>query len=233
MPNMRDLHHRVDNALEHYFKILKRLYPEELRLWDYPQVSYRSMGGTAGRAFGDSRIEFSTDFLVNSTDDFIARTVPHELCHLAIEHMHPRRGIGHGKPWKNLMIELGCDPKRCHSYDMSKLRDYEYRCEECGAVYHFSKRRHNACRRGSQYICNKNRPCRGILRYHAGPTTEPVDAMPIAADKPVAPRKTAETFTYECGCRTHTFSKRRHNNVQLRGRVYFCKSCKGEVKYTP
>ncbi|GAB3475957.1 SprT family zinc-dependent metalloprotease [Marinomonas epiphytica] len=34
-----------------------------------------------------------------------------------------------------------------------------------------------------------------------------------------------QSFTYQCGCQTHLFTKRRHNYA-LQGRQYICKKCK-------
>jgi predicted SprT family Zn-dependent metalloprotease len=46
--------------------------------------------------------------------------VVHEVCHLLAFKFY--EDCGHGKPWKQLMIRLGCEPRRCHTLDTSGLQ---------------------------------------------------------------------------------------------------------------
>ena len=52
--------------------------------------------------------------------DEILTIVVHEVCHLLAYQLHGDRG--HGRPWQNLMVTLGFEPRCYHSLDVSKLR---------------------------------------------------------------------------------------------------------------
>ena len=53
--------------------------------------------------------------------DELLTVVVHEVCHLLAAKLYGERG-GHGKEWKELMVALGCVPRRCHALDTSGLR---------------------------------------------------------------------------------------------------------------
>ncbi|QIM68938.1 SprT family zinc-dependent metalloprotease [Basfia succiniciproducens] len=40
-----------------------------------------------------------------------------------------------------------------------------------------------------------------------------------------------ETFTYQCQCRTHQLSVRRHNRIQRDHAVYFCRKCRSCLSF--
>lgn len=55
----------------------------------------------------------------------------------------------------------------------------------------------------------------------------------------LAPRRThdfdigvaVKQYAYQCGCRVHQLSTRRHNNVQLRRQNYLCNQCKQPLTF--
>ena len=53
--------------------------------------------------------------------DELLTVVVHEVCHLLAAKLYGVRG-GHGKQWKELMVALGCEPRRCHTLDTNGLR---------------------------------------------------------------------------------------------------------------
>ncbi|MBO77924.1 MAG: hypothetical protein CME17_10870 [Gemmatimonadetes bacterium] len=70
-------------------------------------------------------IWLNSDFLNHHGQDFIDRTVPHELAHIVdqivngMAYTRTMRRVLHGPSWRAIMRDMGCDPKRCHSYDQS------------------------------------------------------------------------------------------------------------------
>lgn len=92
-------------------------------------VVYRKRGTTAGTAQWSNRtIDLNSIILMENQDDFIARTVGHEVAHILDKdiHGHRRTASGkrdsHGAGWKSVMRVLGQDPSRCHSYDVTNAK---------------------------------------------------------------------------------------------------------------
>lgn len=92
--------------------------------------------------------------LMENIDDFIARTVPHELAHIIdceVNKGFSRTWSGkrsvHGPSWKAVMRVLGIrDASRCHSYDTTnaqvrKKASFEYKCA-CGQSVFLGPVRH-------------------------------------------------------------------------------------------
>lgn len=121
-----------------------------------PAVHYNVRGTTAGKAWTKKWIVgFNAVLLNENTDDFIARTVPHEIAHLATELIYPHAHVRtrgtkrspHGSEWASIMVVLGADVKRCHSYDTTNAQvkrsvSYDYKCACCGAAITLGPKRH-------------------------------------------------------------------------------------------
>lgn len=68
---------------------------------------------TAGRSFYTHRkIDLSTSLFAEHPFDFVADTIPHEVCHQAAWDLFSHHG--HGEPWQRVMLSLGIQPSRCH-----------------------------------------------------------------------------------------------------------------------
>jgi SprT protein len=129
------------------------------RTFPMPTIGYDLTGRVAGYAnYIKWHIQLNADLLVRNVDDFIARTVPHELAHLITDRVYPEnhrnKGITitrtgrvkrekrdiHGTDWQSVCLVLGMtDVTRCHSYDTtetkrvtSRSRTVEWQCP-CGA----------------------------------------------------------------------------------------------------
>lgn len=128
-----------------------------------PTIKYDKRGTTAGTAnYRTWTVDFNAVLLMQNVDDFIARTVPHELAHLINDQVYPeshqsagttvvRRGGRlihkrlprdvHGTSWQSVMRVLGVnDITRCHSYDTtdskvvkSNGRQVKWVCSRCKA----------------------------------------------------------------------------------------------------
>jgi len=97
-----------------------------------PTIEYNLKGATAGYAYRHKNlIRLNLELLHNQPDDFIERTVPHEIAHLAAFKYWPEHSP-HGAAWQLVMERvLGLPATRCHSYDLSTLstnRTVTYDC---------------------------------------------------------------------------------------------------------
>ena len=119
-------------------------------------------GSAAGQYQGGSRpcIRYNPVIAAQAFADFIARTVPHEVAHYAVDKSFPGRRLKpHGPEWQSIMLAFGLEPSVCHSYDLSRVplrrqRRYTYICD-C-REHQLSATRHNRIqRRGTSYLCNQ------------------------------------------------------------------------------
>lgn len=138
-----------------------------------PQVEIRFdlRGQSAGMASHGAAsglvIRYNPLLLRENGEDFLRRTVPHEVAHLITRLVFGLRCRPHGEEWREVMAFFGADPSRCHNYDTSRARtrtltQYPY---ACGCRDHaLSSIRHNRARRGQRYLC---RSCGGVLKQKA------------------------------------------------------------------
>lgn len=128
------------------------------RQFEAPMVVYRDIGGIGGLAWRrENKVEFSKTLLIENEGRFINQIVPHELAHLICFKVYPNASA-HGPQWKGVMRRLGCEPSRCHSYDVSnvsnaKARPYTYVCR-CGEMK-LSQTLHFRAQLGKKYGCRK------------------------------------------------------------------------------
>lgn len=97
-------------------------------------------------------IELNPRLLI--TPERLESTLMHELAHVAAINLYQSRG--HGKVWKQCMIRLGRDPRRCHNYEEAKKirRKQERFTVACDCrEYNFTKTRINKIKRGVTYTC--------------------------------------------------------------------------------
>lgn len=148
----KELKARVNEKLEETIARAERHFGQTFR---FPRVMYTQRGTTAGTArLQEWAVNFNAILLNENVDDFIARTVPHEMAHLIDFQLYPenhRVGWGqkrsvHGPTWKHIMRVVGADPSRCHSYDVSKARvnrkaRFVWTCK-CGSTMELGPQRH-------------------------------------------------------------------------------------------
>lgn len=88
--------------------------------FDIEVIIKRINGRIAGQAFlSADRIHISEDYLRDCTDDVIATTVPHEVCHLYVNKYFPRAKQHHGPEFRSLMRSIGCEGSTYHSMKLS------------------------------------------------------------------------------------------------------------------
>ncbi len=119
-------------------------------------------GSAAGQYRGGSHpcIRYNPLIAAQAFEDFIARTVPHEVAHYVVENTFTGKRIKpHGPEWQGIMRAFGLEPSVCHSYDISRVpvrrqRRYPYTCD-C-REHQLSATRHNRVQyRGTSYLCNQ------------------------------------------------------------------------------
>ena len=133
----------------------------------FPKVLYTKRGVTAGTAtLSTWTVNFNSVLLMENLEDFINRTVPHEMAHLIDYQINPenfergnlrytRRGVSrgkrsvHGPSWKRIMMLFGAPTSAYHSYDVSNAKvkkrgqtKFEYVCKTCGEKMHLGAKRH-------------------------------------------------------------------------------------------
>ena len=133
-------------------------------------VKFDLSGKAAGMALFPHRaspiIRYNVLLLAENREDFLRRTVPHEVAHVVARHLFGRRIKPHGPEWRQVMVLFGADPSRCHDYDISRasrrrLKRFDYRCN-CRS-HQLTSIRHNRVLQGQVYLCLKCRqplaPC--------------------------------------------------------------------------
>ena len=120
-----------------------------------------NLGGSAAgqyRSGNDPCIRYNPFIAALAFEDFICRTVPHEVPHYVVDKLfRSKRPKPHGQEWQDLMRAFGLEPSVCHSYDLSAVpvrrqRRYLYACD-C-REHQLSATRHNRIqRREATYSC--------------------------------------------------------------------------------
>lgn len=159
----------------------------------YPTVKFDLRGTTAGTAnHATNVVRINEGLLVRNFEAFLNDTCVHEVAHLVTYKLHDasRHWTGkkwvrtiqpHGNEWQQVMRTLGCNPSRCHSFDVSETKikrnvtTYTYHCACC--EHEISTRTHHSIQSGRGRFCKK---CRVSLKV--GPlvfrTTTPIPTVP-------------------------------------------------------
>ncbi|MDF1528408.1 MAG: SprT-like domain-containing protein [Sedimenticola sp.] len=125
-------------------------------------IKFDLTGKAAGMALFPHRatpvIRFNALLLTENQEDFLKRTVPHEVAHVIARNFFGKRIKPHGPEWREVMHLFGAEASRCHNYDVSrstrrKLKRFNYRCE-C-RTHELSSIRHNRVLQGQRYHCVK------------------------------------------------------------------------------
>jgi len=146
---------------KHYIDLANKLYNIDLPLIS---ISFKLKGRVAGKFIRNlikksSEIRYNKVLLEENEDDFLKRTVPHEIAHYVAYKMNSFCKP-HGYEWKKVMRDFECDVKRCHSYDTTNSRQYRkprkkyiYKCA-CNE-YSLSSILHKRILKGHTYRCIK------------------------------------------------------------------------------
>ncbi len=150
----------------HYLLLAKQLLQQDFL---FPAINFDLTGKSAGYfkrlPDGSCEINYNRQLLNLHTQDFLQRTIPHEVAHLVAYQVHGIRIKPHGNEWKSIMELFAADSSRCHSYDVSKLKTRQYRrfLYQCSCRSHqLSSIRHNRVISGQRYVCKQ---CKQQLSY--------------------------------------------------------------------
>lgn len=126
-----------------------------------PHIYYDVLGTTGGLAKSASMtVHYNDKLLKENVEEFIATTVPHEVCHIAVFHLchvkqrnYPQNG--HGADWQIMMRVAGVNARKYHEYEVKRKEPVQYKyqcgCEE-GLI--LSEKNHKKIK-GKIMICNK------------------------------------------------------------------------------
>lgn len=107
---------KVEESVQILNIILRRNYP-------VPQIHYFSKGTRGGfYRHSDKTVHYNAVLAVMNEGDFLKTIVPHEVAHYIQFMEYGPRVQPHGGEWKRMMRLLGCEPTRCHSYDVTTVR---------------------------------------------------------------------------------------------------------------
>lgn len=108
----------------------------------HPVLEWRRYSVTAGMAHYQHGM-ISLSAVVLKDPAHIRETVLHEYAHLLAYDRHGRKGAGHGKHWKQAMVDLGLEPKVHHHYEVVRNQSRQvvvYRCKKCGLTFERKRR---------------------------------------------------------------------------------------------
>jgi SprT protein len=142
----------------------RRLQGEGVAPMPRPELRFFEHRLDAGRATpprtpGEAGVlELNGAYLRHHPEAMLHETVAHELAHLVVFHLHPRRRLPpHGDLWQQVMREwFGVEPQRTHRFDADVVRArrqrrwrYACACRE----HDLTTVRHRRAERGARYLC--------------------------------------------------------------------------------
>lgn len=145
---------RIESKIKECFTKILGYVPEH-------RVVYESIGrGTAGTfRFSTKTFTFDPWFAERYTEDYIARTVPHEVAHMIQRIVYPKAKQSHGPEFRKIMSALGAPTATYHNYDVKDApgrhsRNHQYKCACEGKVFNLTTRMHNSINKGAGRRCN-------------------------------------------------------------------------------
>jgi len=186
---------RVADHLMNKLSLARNIFGAEMDSFNTPNVIYKKRGTTAGTAdYRKWEIDLNSTLLMENDQLFIDRTVTHELAHLITHHLYPMNHTGfgkrspHGSDWKHVMMHLGAEPSRCHSYDTTNSKvqkrgqaKHKWTCNECGVSIELGSVRHNKMLMGAARYWKRG--CSKHHTYEHQPTMTHVTA--VAPKRPI------------------------------------------------
>lgn len=166
---MKEVTGKVQNWIQDLLiKASERLQNENILSVD-PDIDWSLKGKCAGQACAKrndpkGKIRLNAQLIEKCTEDQMKNTVGHELAHLICSFIYP--GVKpHGMEWKKVMMAMGLEPSRCHSYNFApakKTKRFKYICKKCGHVHPLTTYKHNKMKiNPHHYICK----CNGFMEY--------------------------------------------------------------------
>lgn len=158
-----ELRQQVEHTLHSTIERIEQLYNvrfvQPIRV-HYNINSARLAGMALLRTF---EIRLNPAFLNKYKEAYIKRTVVHEIAHIGcyqVYHINEGRKISaHGPEWKRMMIRLGADSSRCHSFQADEGQGrqktkYAYVCKTCNKPIPVGPKIHANIQKGRTYVSN-------------------------------------------------------------------------------
>lgn len=184
----KEQHARVIERLEEVIEIAEDHFDQKFR---FPTIVYKVRGATAGKAhYHEWKVDFNSAIYTRVGEDFIQRTVAHEMAHLITCQVYPEtlepklkcyrlgrpiyKREAHGPRWKSVMVMLGCDPDRCHTYDVEGIarrrERFTWICSVHGTEMNLGPKQHPKQMSGRQSYMPRGtactrRTCHGKFQY--------------------------------------------------------------------
>lgn len=215
-------------ATKKFFEIAYKTYGVK---FDYT-IKFDLRGTTAGtasynRQYGTSEltnivINYNNVLLTENEEDFLARTVPHEVAHVVAQRVFGLgfKRINHGPEWKHVMQVFGCDASRCHKYDVTnaRVRTTKKFTVECGCRTHMvTQRVITRINAGATFTC---RSCKGSIKITS---TAPVVApkkVNVVKPSPVKVVVKSETSPAVTTKKVKVVTGEKTNNLELAKQIY-------------
>lgn len=122
------------------------------------KVAWDLKGRVAGYAhYYEWKIRLNYELYEQNEEDFLNRTIGHEIAHLLTYLVFGTSIKPHGLEWRKMDRFLGGDGSRCHSYDTSQVstvqnrRTFEYKCQ-CRR-HDIKLNKHRKMQNGAKYVC--------------------------------------------------------------------------------
>jgi len=120
-----------------------------LRHWKFRWQNKKVSLGTC--SYHKKEIRLSKWYVELNNEAEVKDTILHEIAHALSYVRHGRKGIGHGKLWKDICREIGAIPRACSKEKLNKPKNhYKYVDTCCGVTYRMHRLRRNA-----RYSCPK------------------------------------------------------------------------------
>jgi len=176
--DLNDLQKKAVDRTRHFVDLANKQWDKSVTRWahsldlDCPKISFDLRGSIAGKARGFSHIFYNLSLMKENWEDFWENTIPHEAAHSVVSKLNYlgflRDNYGivkpHGKEWKAVMRKFGCEPERCHNYDVSNCggwsRPFVYKCE-CNE-HKLTNVMHKRIKSGDGRFCRR---CKATLKF--------------------------------------------------------------------
>lgn len=132
--NNKEIYEAVDKKVKETVDKLNKKFNFNMQ---YPVIHYDVRGTTGGLAKSASMtVHYNDKLLKENVEEFLATTVPHEVCHIGVYHLchvekrsYPKNG--HGADWQIMMRVAGVNARKYHEYEVERKEPVEYKYE-CG-----------------------------------------------------------------------------------------------------
>jgi len=165
--------------VEECFLIAEKFYG---KTFERPtNIIFKRCGTNGGHSsYAKRELMFQLDLAEHHKDDFLNRTVPHEVAHYVQRAVYGYRNsygkvMPHGHEWKYIMRRVfGLNPDRCHKYDTSvtqtkKQTRHIYSCS-CGKIFKISTTMHNKIQKALEVSKNTRYYDGNLQPYYKKPT---------------------------------------------------------------